>query len=326
MKVVHISANGEYKDNPITKGFNDNGYEVLEVDYYDYRFNQKLNEHHFGNLVYRIVENYQPNFVFMQVQGDGIIHKNSIHQIRSLCPVVNWTGDVRDDVSFYIELANLGVLNLFVNQEDVNKIRELGFPSEYLQVSFHQTIHNPNNRADYNTGDIVFIGNNYDYRFPLSKERKDMCLKLYESFGDKFAVYGLGWGNMPFKANSISESECSQTYSQYKIAINHSHFLRTGYSSNRLFYILASGTFCLSQHYPKMEDEFEDGKHLVSFSGIDNLVDKCYFWLKAENESERNKIAEQGCNYVHQNCTWSKRIEQLKPIILKHYPYLYDKK
>lgn len=321
IRVLHISNNSAYPENPISKAFREEGFNVHEVDFVEHMKLHRMKPKRFVRYLFDVIEGYKPNFIFMQVQHAGVIDIHDAHAMSSVAPVISFSGDVRDDTSWHEQMGAAGCLIVVNNDDDVDKLKSLGYKADYLQVSFHTGIHNPNNRGSDKRGKIVFMGNHYlEHQYPLSAERLELCRKLKEVFADDFHIFGQNWHLEGLQADFTPSNSCSYIYSGYDIAINHSHYQRSRYSSDRLFYILGSGSFCLTQWYPRIEEEFTDGEHLVVYKDLDDLIKKCNFWLRPENEAKRNKIAKQGCEYVHTQCTWNKRIQQLIPIIQNHFP------
>ena len=66
--------------------------------------------------------------------------------------------------------------------------------------------------------------------------------------------------------------------------------------SQRVFDILACGGFCLTNYQPEIADLFEDGKELVMYTDMEDMVQKARYYL--ENEEERRQIAQAGYEKV----------------------------
>jgi hypothetical protein len=77
---------------------------------------------------------------------------------------------------------------------------------------------------------------------------------------------------------------------------------------------LACGGFLLAD---RPEDlgllGFEDGKHLVIYNDMKDLVEKARYYMK--NDTEREKIAKRGMNFVRENHSCKKRVEEMNKII-----------
>lgn len=78
--------------------------------------------------------------------------------------------------------------------------------------------------------------------------------------------------------------------------------------SMRSFEILSSGGFHLTQWSPSMDYWFENGKHLVTVKSKEEAYEKIKYYLK--HDIERNKIAQQGYDYVRNNHTYVHRIKE----------------
>ena len=258
-----------------------------------------------------------PAIVFMHIQDDGIVDLHVVQFMKQYAIVINWTGDVRHPIpEHYIKIGKEIHLTLFTNMNDVISIRELGVDSDFLQVGFDSDYFNPLPVPYGKYPEILFMGSNYNC-FPLSKLRLEMVKRLRAEFGGKVGIYGEGWSvskNIDY-ANGIISSydEEANAYRCCKIAINLSHFEYDRYTSDRLFRILGSGTFCLTHHYPKIEKDFTDGKDLVIWSDLDDLIKKIKYYLIFAGQ--RHEIAVSGCYKAMTNFTWHHFASNLLTII-----------
>ena len=297
IKLLHIALiAGAAPNFPIENAFRNNESidEYKKVDWVSIKNNLGLVG--FQSELINIVKIYKPTIIFMQIQREGIISPEMGKIMSENAFVINWTGDVRSDISWYIKLGKEIDLTLFTNETDVEKCIKEGVNSAYLQVSCDTQMYNTSKPKKY-YGDIVFLANEYTnsrLEFPLSKFRKNAAFALKEEFGNKFQVYGNGWDKYGIYNKTLSPTEEVQAYRAAKIALNISHFNYKKYSSDRLFRIMFSGAFVLSHNYLDIEKEFIPNKHLGVFANnnIHSLIDSCKFWLA--NDSRRNAIAEQG--------------------------------
>jgi spore maturation protein CgeB len=88
-----------------------------------------------------------------------------------------------------------------------------------------------------------------------------------------------------------------------------------GYTSNRLYNILASGGFCLTLWFPGIEDLFENKKHLVWFKTPEEAVKLARYYM--EHPLEREKIAKQGHKEYLSKHTAQKRLDYMFDILRK---------
>ncbi|MDX2000938.1 MAG: glycosyltransferase [Chitinophagales bacterium] len=260
--------------------------------------------------ILRALTVFQPQLTFMQLQSPGLVTKETLLAIPGI--KVNWTGDVRHPIpQWYIDLAPYFSVTLFNNMTDVHTMRSQDLKADYLNIGFENDVYIPNGPT-ISCADIVFMGNNYKGYFPLSNYRKKMVAHLKKRYDANFAVYGTGWGEGVEDLNHQPQSE-AMVYRSCKIAISLSHFNYERYTSARPLRIMGSGAFCLSHAYQGIEKDFTPEQHLDVFHDLDHLTEQIDYYLACDGI--RKTIAEAGCQRVHEQFTWQKRIEDLLRII-----------
>jgi hypothetical protein len=307
----------EHPHYTITKAFTDNFSEVTTI-WWEQMPIDVLNY----SIINEVIQN-KYDAVFLQIQQPNIISEEAAKVISENSIGFNWTGDVRRNIDWYIQLGEYFV-TLFTNMTDVEKMRNLGLKSDYLQIGYDHIYYNtkldsfkfsdPKECHD----NIVFCANYYpQLDFPLTGLRKQMIESLKYEFGDKFNLYGGNWKPL-FNAEyeNVNNTDEAEIYRTCAIAINCSHFDYSRYSSDRLFREMASGAFVLSHAYKDFDLDFEDKKHFVVWSDIPDLIAKCYYYL--EHKKERDIIANQGCDFVQKNANWDFRIKEFLELIKKY--------
>lgn len=252
----------------------------------------------------RISEEFKPDIIFMQIQTPGIIAPDTVNLFRKNGAfVINWTGDVRASVPDWMKHLNVNVTS-FSNLRDVKEMLEANKNSAYLEIGYDPNIYNPEGEAK-TIEPVVFFGNSYGpAMFPMSEFRIKMCTYLKVIFAGRFGIYGTGW-NISSGNFNHSQPEEASAYRGAKIAINCSHFEIEKYSSDRLFRILGTGTaICLAKHYPRIEEDFTDGKHLKVWHSIEELKDLINYYLDPVNDFERKKIARAGMEVARAKFTF----------------------
>lgn len=309
MRILRIAMDGEEHPNyTMTKAFEDT-FDFVKTIWW-----QRTAD--LNNSIINEVTCNKYDAVFMQIQQDGIISEESAKAISEYSIGINWTGDVRSDIGWYIRLGKYFV-TCFTNQTDVDTMLSLGYNSEYLQIGYDHNYYFPVENECHNN--IVFCANYYpESRYPLTELRKDLVYSLKRSFGDKFNLYGGNWNSCGIKSefNNVNNTQEAHIYNTAAIAINCSHFDYSRYSSDRLFREMACGAFVLTHDYKDIQKDFINEKHLVTWSNIPDLIDKCNYYL--HNIQERGIIAASGAEYVRSNATWKHRFTQLKQIINKY--------
>ena len=82
----------------------------------------------------------------------------------------------------------------------------------------------------------------------------------------------------------------------------------------RCFETLSTGSFLLTNWIPTLEDLFKDGKHLVTYKTLDEMVEKTKYYLK--HDDKREKIAKAGHKEFMSKHTYKHRIEKVLKILL----------
>jgi spore maturation protein CgeB len=265
----------------------------------------------FNRALTTLVNSFEPDFVFMQIQTPGVINVKTAEELSKKTKLINWTGDVRHPTpSWFVEIGKNIHLTLFTNMHDVEFCRKHGVNADYLQVGFPTKIFNPVGPVAKNAPDIVFFGNNFG-GFPLSQLRIDMVRKLKERYGDMFEYYGGGWSK---GIRSVEDQkEEASIYRSAKIAINLSHFNYSRYTSDRMLRAMGSGCMVLSHKYKDYIEEFANNVHFDVWENLSELFEGIDYYLS--NEDERKRVAKDGCDHVHANHRWSNRINDLMKII-----------
>ena len=81
----------------------------------------------------------------------------------------------------------------------------------------------------------------------------------------------------------------------------------------RIFDILGCGGFLMTNYQPELEEHFEIGVDLESYSSMEELIDKCGYYLS--HEEERQQIASNGYQKVKQFHTYRNRLLDMLRII-----------
>ena len=77
----------------------------------------------------------------------------------------------------------------------------------------------------------------------------------------------------------------------------------------RIFDILGCGGFCMTNYQAELPELFEIGHDLEAYSSLEELVEKCDYYLN--HEDERRKIAENGYRKVCERYTYYHRINEM---------------
>lgn len=301
-----------YNSDGIKSAFLENGFEYDDFFWQRVMFNSSPEE-----MMDRLIGKThmeQPDLVFLHLQQPRALDVEAAKALSKVSFVVNYTFDVRNDISWYKDLAPHIGLTLFGDWESVEELKKAGIKNvDYLGSSADYSWYKPLNLP--RTEDIVFIGGNYvntSLDFPQAKERAEMVEFMKDAFGDRFRVYGMGWGPLTTMVNAQEEINI---YNRSKIAITHNNFIRGGYTSDRLWRAMGCGPAVISQYYPGINKDLN--KYVAStWLDFPMLKQECEKLLNLEQE--REAMGKAGAESVRTQHSWRNRIAQLKELIQKH--------
>lgn len=162
------------------------------------------------------------------------------------------------------------------------------------------------------TKDITFVGDR--------SIRRAIYLELISDFN--LSVYGKRWNRWKnllspelerkITCQDVWGNELNSILSQSKIILNINnpawHLVDSGVNL-RIFETLAAKQFLLTEYIPELEDLFEVGKDLETFSSPDELREKLNYYLT--HDKEREIIAEHGHQTFLQKHTMTAFAEKL---------------
>jgi len=277
---------------------------------------QRGNTHALNSNILNTCIEFKIDLVYAQLQTQGILYHETADKLRDEGVfIMSWNGDRRswNENQWMVDLGKHIDLTLMSNMEDVYLLRKEGVISNYQQIGYENTFYTPG-PVKKKWPPIIFLGNQYKDRFPLSQQRTDMVNLLKKKYGHRFAVYGNGWPGAKH-LNPEDERDC---YRGALLFINQDHFLAEKFASDRLLRGMGCGCMALTHYFPGMEEEYTEGTHLRRWKNFDELTELIDFYL--ENEDLRSTIARHGCQWVQATCTWTSRIELLKSLYEKHKP------
>lgn len=261
---------------------------------------------------------WTPDILFFQIHSDNVdgtptvkLFSNVIQELQQKgTKVINWNGDIRNSFPHWMAHFPADV-TAFANMRDVKSIARNG---TFLQIGIDPTVFK--RWSTKRNNDVVFMGNNYGNQFPLGPFRLQAARLLLNKFNAKI------YGNYPGAVKSLNadpnnpfpnQSAESRIYSECAIAISISHYNVERYTSDRLFRCMGSGAFTLAHHYTGIEQDFEIGKHLDTFRDLNEMQQKIDYWLS--NPEQREEIAKNGHDHVHENFTYKQMAENLIKLV-----------
>lgn len=153
--------------------------------------------------------------------------------------------------------------------------------------------------------DVGFIGHVQETPNYNGFTRVEALDRLFKEFPNFY--YGTRHPGFPEK--NLFE-DAAKKFSQSKIVFNTS--IKDDVNM-RVFETLSTGSFLLTNWIPTLEELFEDGKHLVTYRTLDEMVEKAKYYL--EHEDEREAIANAGYQEFINNHTYLHRVNKILSIV-----------
>jgi hypothetical protein len=309
-KLLHCAIDSpQYSSKAISEGFVNNGFEVIQFNWQMERFSNGLLPMRLKFL--ELAKQTKPELIFLHIQNPDIFDIETLKELQSIAPVINYTFDVRSKEGsqwLYDAAAHIS-LTCFACMEDVNHCKELGIHNTTLiQSSCDFDIYKKLPIIGGRRG-VVFIGNNYvntNLNFELAEERAEMVAMLKEKFPNDFKVYGMNWGSS-FYTNPQHEVTI---YNKASIAICQNNFDREGYASDRLFRAASCGAMVLVKHFKGIENMgFTNWKNLAIWNDLYDLEILVNNYLSDREEAKA--IGEAGRLFVAENHSWTGRTKEI---------------
>ncbi len=153
--------------------------------------------------------------------------------------------------------------------------------------------------------DVGFVGHVQETANYNGFSRIDALDRLFREFPNFY--YGSRHPGYPEK--NLFE-DAAKKFSMSKVVFNIS--IKDDMNM-RCFETLSTSSFLLTNWIPTLGDLFEDGKHLVTYKTLDEMVEKARYYI--EHDDEREKIAKAGYDEFISKHTYKHRIEKVLDIV-----------
>jgi hypothetical protein len=257
----------------------------------------------------------QPEYAFLQLQNSDNMSVEVVREMVKHTKIIQWSGDIRQTKAWYDWFEAIGKeihLTLFSNMTDVKLMRDRGVRADYLQVGYDTGWYYAGNEKREG---IVFSAHNYG-NFQLSDYRIKVAQALKEEFKGLFTLYGGGWEKHGFKTTVTNCKQEADAYRKAKIGISVSNFDFERYHSDRLLRIMACGAMPMSHAYQGIELDYTQGKNIVSFRDIPELIASCRYYMK--HEADRQLVCDGAIEKVTTECNWDYRCIELIELLEKY--------
>ena len=279
------------------------------------------------------------NVCHFPLAADMELYGNAMHQMESKKPLgrgnvsetgMNGTGKYASDISFVGSLYNdekNRLLSADLSEhtagyvEGLIRAQQKIYGYNLIKESFADEIVNEIvgkcrlTLGDAYVTDPVQMASDAINMEVTSRDRQDVLAVLALYFdvdlytNSKLPEALAGMSKLRIKGTVDYQTQMPLVFYNSKINLNiTSRTIETGVPQ-RVFDILACGGFCLTNYQKEISDLFEDGKELVMYTGLEDLVQKVEYYLK--HEEERDAIAKAGYEKVKEYFNIDKRIQEL---------------
>ena len=296
------------------KAFEKQGIKVKAINYrkLERRWGKYLTEKYILSTFYR----FQPQLVFINtidIPFKILAFISGKTKIAIFLPdlITNSDSNLPPDVTnpYHEEMIERGKLSdyfFITNQGQIPFLKEKGIKNPIFLIDGcdseeHRVIPSTNRKWE---SEVAFIGRpSHPFRIKLLQE-------VDRNFNLK--VWGGNWDNYGLKCykKEIYPNHYAKICSSAKIILGVDLTDRVeGYFSNRTWITLGCGGFLLTRYVPGLENIFVNKEHLVWYHSIDECLNLISYYLK--NETERQRIQENGYQFVHKNYTFDHAVKSI---------------
>jgi hypothetical protein len=195
------------------------------------------------------------------------------------------------------KIASWGTKNIILSPNSVCPVRfAKGFRTDPITHTF-----------DF---DLVMVGNRNGPRFnPIShhylglRKRRKVISALDKRYGKKFGLFGHGWKGIKGWQGPIPFDEQQTAFRRGRLAIDgYPYSMADYYSSNRLFFMIASAIPTVTYRVPRLDKILKDNTHCYFYDDIPGLLSMCDRLLNSDPETLYEK-ANISAKYVEERHT-----------------------
>jgi len=285
--VVGVFDNNHSSSIFFAKGF-EQLEEVSEVVKFDYRRALRRDR---KNIVQKMVAVSKNVDVMIICKGNGV-PTQAIKLCSKNCRILFWMMDVYSHFNRGRQLLENSIHCDYRSATGYGTVdlwqKNIKLPVSHIMDGSDTTVYYPIDIPKHY--DITFIGANDKERETIYEFLKKQKFNV-KFFGPQFTTF-------------VYPSDFREICNRSKIVLNISRGKYEGYSSLRLWNLLACGTMVVTKTIPKMTEYMglENENHLVSFKNLVGVSSKIKYYL--QHEEERLQIGKNGLEFLKNNRTW----------------------
>lgn len=293
----------------------------------------------FDKAQYLMLNKYNPGCIFYLPLGSDPDHVNKMikseYSRRDLKPnAIAMVGSLYSEKNPYAQIKEKlsehtrGYVDGLIESQQA--VYGYNFVEKALPQDIAQEIHNlnPGFTGRYEEESICdvsklrhFTAAHYFIEYELAqKERFETLTELSTNFEtdlytnsdtDELTEYvrKKGSSNLTVHKGVKTLSEMPVVFNNAKINLNITlRAIETGLPL-RIFDICAAGGFLMTNYQEELPEYFETGKEAEYYGSLEELIDKCNYYLT--HSEEREKIALSGLERIKKQHTWKHRVAQI---------------
>lgn len=191
---------------------------------------------------------------------------------KSGCINIAWWGDTAAN------MRNQGLLcygwdHIFIKDRyAVFKLQTLGLNASFLPEAMNPMWHKP--CYSKINDDVVFAGNTYEYRHFLIRRLLDSGCSSIKQYGNRPPRWADPRLTDLFQHKFIVKEEKSRIFGEALACINSTSMTEGNSINCRTFEIAGAGGFQIMEYRQAIEDCFEPGNEIETFSSVEELLEK----------------------------------------------------
>lgn len=238
--------------------------------------------------------------------GSLYTEKDPYREIKSISPYTQGFVDALMNSQFQIQGYN--TIDKALTDKVINDIKK-AIPL-YFNYSFDTVCDISHYVAAHHILDMHC--SSLERNMTLKRLSEDFKIDLYTASDTSFLK---NCSNISLKGTAKTLTEMPKIFNLSKINLNLTiHAIETG-ASLRIWDVLGCGGFLLSNFQEELVEYLEPGVDFDYFTSLDELVDKCHFYL--EHEDIRKTIASNGYEKVKKYHNYTNRMPQIISSIMK---------
>ena len=248
------------------------------------------------DLFFSVTQNYSPEFLAV---------------VAKLTPkLVMWWGDAIA-LNYRMTLLSRSWTAIFLKDKSaVRKLNIIGVPAYFLNEAMNPLWHRP--LASQQNSAVVIAGNYYNYRLALIELLRDRGVSL-ELYGSKPPRWASSEICKIHSGEYITKENKSRIFGAGLACLNSFSFFEGNSLNCRAFEIAGAGGLQLIEYKETIQDCFEPGRELITFSSQEELfsaIDRA-----KKDPGEMKKIREAGQRRAHSEHTYEQRLKTIFNIL-----------